>query len=329
MTERGSWQNVSSRQPCQVCGSPDWCGRSADGQYALCRRHGPPGARPKADRHGVPYYVVKLQDGPPVPLPEAQKVETDPELADRAYRALLACPAVRLSPAHARALQARGMTSKTAARHSLRSLPANWGSRLAIVRDVARAVGKENFSRIPGFLLDEEGRPRIHAHPGLLIPVFEFSTGRLVAMRLRMDVAPADRKRYRWLSSAPKGAGCRPSCFVAFPAGQAGPWPSARLIEGELKAMIAAQYTGLLTVSTPGVALWHLTADVFKQLGVSQVRIAFDNDWRTNPAVHKALADADRALEAQGFQVSLETWPEEFKGLDDYLAHAHANRTEK
>lgn len=38
MTTRGDWRRVSKRQPCPVCGKPDWCAVSTDGTAALCQR---------------------------------------------------------------------------------------------------------------------------------------------------------------------------------------------------------------------------------------------------------------------------------------------------
>ncbi|MEM6560005.1 MAG: hypothetical protein AAF656_00260 [Planctomycetota bacterium] len=35
---QGGWVRVSGRQPCPVCGKPDWCGVAADGSAAACMR---------------------------------------------------------------------------------------------------------------------------------------------------------------------------------------------------------------------------------------------------------------------------------------------------
>jgi len=38
MSSRGDWRRVSKRQPCPVCGKPDWCAVATDGTAALCQR---------------------------------------------------------------------------------------------------------------------------------------------------------------------------------------------------------------------------------------------------------------------------------------------------
>lgn len=33
-----SWARVSRREPCPICGRPDWCGRNTDGRLVICMR---------------------------------------------------------------------------------------------------------------------------------------------------------------------------------------------------------------------------------------------------------------------------------------------------
>jgi len=63
---------------------------------------------------------------------------------------------------------------------------------------------------------------------------------------------------------------------------------------------------------------------VLGALGLGKVHLAFDADARRNRNVARALSDAFRALDEQGFEVVLETWPEEQgKGIDDLLVAGH------
>ena len=314
-----TWKNVTHRAPCSVCKSPGWCSVSSDGQFALCRKvH--EGARQRVDKHGVVYSIHRLREGPVTALqaPPTAQSAPDSHFVDKAYSAFLDCPAAALSPRHLHELEARGMSARTIRASRCCSLPPDTPGRRAILQAMARAVGTCNLGKVPGVVI-EHGRPRIYAGPGLVIPTTNFATGELTALHIRFDVQRAGRK-YGWLSSGPAG-GAKPRLgpFVAFPEGQAGPWATARVTEGELKALVAAQCSGLLTVSVPGVDLWSLAIPALRGLGVKRVQVAFDNDWHTNDRVEAALRAAEEGFKKAGFAVTVETWPLAFKGVDDFL----------
>ena len=310
-----TWKSVTHREPCRVCSGKGWCSVSEDGRFLLCRRVQQEGAKAHTDRHGSPYWIYRTGEAASPTQAAPKAPETDPALMDRAYRALLASPAAALSKAHREALLARGMSRRTILHSGCRSMPREESARRSILHDMARAVGAKNLPLIPGVVF-KEGRPRLRAGQGILIPTTCYATGQLVALHLRADQGAT---RYYWLSSNPEGPGPRLASFIAFPDGQAGPWESARVVEGEFKAMVAAQFTGLLTVSVPGVDLWSLAVPVLKQMGVRRVLLAYDSDWHTNPRVARALLAANSGFEEAGFQVDLETWPAQFKGIDDFL----------
>ena len=79
-----------------------------------------------------------------------------------------------------------------------------------------------------------------------------------------------------------------------------------------------------MTVSVPGVSAWRNALPVLKALGFGKVHLAFDADARRNRNVARALYEAFQALDEQGFEVVLETWPEKNgKGIDDLLVGGH------
>ncbi len=94
-----------------------------------------------------------------------------------------------------------------------------------------------------------------------------------------------------------------------------------RLTEGELKADIATVLSGDLTISIPGVSAWRPALPVLRELAPGKILLAFDVDAHQNYNVARALQNTAIALQAEGFNVELETWPEKWgKGIDDVLA---------
>lgn len=93
-----------------------------------------------------------------------------------------------------------------------------------------------------------------------------------------------------------------------------------RLTEGEKKADYATRKTGVWTWSFPGVDHWPLAVPVLNALGIKQVVLAFDADFRTNAAVVRQLHLCAKRLAEAGFSVEVEVWDEKYKGIDDLLA---------
>lgn len=73
--QRGKWLRVSREHPCPVCGKPDWCLYTADGDAAIC-------PRTESGRDlGEAGFLHRLREDPAHPLP-APKVATRPVLPD-------------------------------------------------------------------------------------------------------------------------------------------------------------------------------------------------------------------------------------------------------
>lgn len=75
------WRRVSRHEPCQVCGKPDWCGRTSDGELILCMRGGDPPDGYRFILHRVsggdlygkvrhPHYTTPAPRHKPKPKPE-------------------------------------------------------------------------------------------------------------------------------------------------------------------------------------------------------------------------------------------------------------------
>lgn len=52
-----NFESVSQSNPCHICGKSDWCSRTADGKYHICRRVHQDGGKRKVDSAGCEYFV--------------------------------------------------------------------------------------------------------------------------------------------------------------------------------------------------------------------------------------------------------------------------------
>jgi hypothetical protein len=142
--------------------------------------------------------------------------------------------------------------------------------------------------------------------------------GRIVALKVRRD-EPGDGPKSVYLSSAKHG-GPGPGSPCHVPAGISGPAVTVRLTEGEFKADIATALNCQPTISAASGGNWPSCLPVLKALGAKTVHLAFDGDAATNRHVADALADCSAKLRSEGFDVKIERWPVEHKGIDDALA---------
>jgi hypothetical protein len=317
----GKWRNVHRSDPCGVCGKGDWCSRTTDRAWALCRRVDAGGQR-RLDRAGMEYWLHRLAEGP-VPPPEVPE-EMHSERAtiedlDRVYRAFLRD--LTLSDAHREALLHRGLDPEGIERGGYRSLLRRGRAELA--RNLLQRFPKELLLSVPGLRLgDSNGRQylSVGGPPGLVVPVRDLA-GRVVALKVRRDEEDAGPK-YLYVSSTGHG-GPGPGAPVHVPL-RTGPPEGAsepvRVTEGELKADIATHRSGILTISVPGVSAWRSAIPVLNDLSPSQVLLAFDGDAATNPSVQRAARETASALTSRGYDVVLETWDWSIaKGIDDAL----------
>ncbi len=324
MTGSNQWQNVTRANPCPVCKRADWCRLSADGKLAACRRVEQGAARVKTDKAGAPVYIHRIGDStdppPRIEPPTATANRADADVRHRVYAALLA--SLSLSSTHRAALRARGLIDERIDAAGYRTLPVQGRARIA--RELMERFGIEALLAVPGFVAKEGERGKyltVAGAAGLLIPCRN-ADGRIAALKIRRD-ADGDGPRYSYLSSAKLG-GPSAELVCHVPIGTPTPCDTVRVSEGELKADSAVALDGTPTISIPGVGNWKLCLPVLRELQTAEVRIAFDADVASNPAVARALQGAFDGLTLDGFAVAVERWDAaRGKGIDDLLASGH------
>jgi DNA primase len=224
-----------------------------------------------------------------------------------------------LSLTHRQALRQRGLPDVAIVRCGYRTLPRD--GRAALARRLVARCGPDTCARVPGLWVDTQGTRRwwtLAGAPGLLIPVRNIDN-RIVALKVRADSA-GEGPKYTYLSSRMhNGPGPGAPVHVSLHAFSLE--VPVRLTEGELKADVATAFSGVLTIAVPGVTLWRQALPILAALQPTQVLLAFDSDWRHNPYVARALAQATQALVEAGYTVGVETWNvSQGKGIDDVLA---------
>jgi hypothetical protein len=316
-----SWRNVHRSDPCEICGKGDWCSRTADRVWALCRRVDSGGQR-RVDRAGMEYWLhpTGTRTGSPPELPdEPTPQRAGPDDLDRVYRALLR--ELTLSDHHRQALLTRGLDRERIEAAGYRTLPARRRAQLA--RDLGERFSRELLLSVPGLhLCDSGGRQylSVGGPAGLVVPVYDL-VGRVVALKVRRD-DDAEGPKYLYISSARHGGpGPGAPVHVALRVHPAvGDPDRVRVTEGELKADVAMHLSGMLAIAVPGVSAWRSALPVLKELAPRQVRLAFDRDAATNPHVQRASQETAGALAREGYEVVVESWDfSKAKGVDDAL----------
>ena len=311
------WFSVKRASPCLVCEKPDWCARSADGSWMLCRRVDA-GGRHRTDRAGADYWLYSTDPSvatevavvPPGPrdVPESR---ADDATLDKVYRTLLG--AADLSDEHRDQLIQRGLSNEAIGDKLYRSV--SQSTRKTVVRQLRKDFSDEVLLTVPGFYMRRE-RLALGGDHGLWMPVANVS-GSVVAIKVRRDEAE-DGARYRYLSSKQHG-GPGPGAQVHVPLGYSRETRRVRLTEGELKADVATALTGVLTLGKPGVSSGG-ALPVLHSLGVETVVMADDADGWTNGHVAGAIKRSVEGLREAGYAVEMETWAlEAAKGIDDLL----------
>lgn len=319
---QAGFREVNAANPCPKCRKPDWCAVAEDGGACCCRRVNDGTGEERTDAAGATYYLYRLAPSrnghtsppPRFTLADGKGERADPDTLNKVYGALL--DALPLDDLHIDRLRRRGLKGdlRAAGYRSHRQR-----GRAKVARVLIDAGLEGLLPRVPGFFLKEGDRGAywtVGGAAGLLIPIRDVE-GRVVALQVRADFA-GKGPRYSFVSSKRRG-GTGPGAPVHVPL-FSGDKTTVRVTEGGLKANVATELSGVLTIGLPGLA-WQKAAAVLRQLGAKTARVALDADARRKPEVGGALVRLVRDLRARGFAVELERWAEDGgKGIDDLLA---------
>jgi hypothetical protein len=338
---------VTKHRRCRVCGKPDWCGYSADEQISICMRvsNGSKGISRNGGNiyhHGRLFLVGN-------PRFNSKRATPPIEIAQINIRNAIYEELIRRSPAHKYFSQLidgpHGLLSRGLGKSQLQiygALPRTQKERSSLARTLNKFV-TDRFPEdelrnsyagvigVPGFWQDESGsvqlwKDRDYNMPLLVIP-YRDGQGRIQACQLRLhrnDVLTGEKK-YRWLSSPLErnGTSSGTPIHFTFSTGTLPPGEIVIITEGALKAEILLSLRPKARViATSGVSCSH--AEIIQAARSYNALIAFDDDYKTNPAVARQLARLIAAREQDIAAHHLETttrvitW-ERYKGIDEAL----------
>jgi hypothetical protein len=184
---------------------------------------------------------------------------------------------------------------------------------------------------VPGFWQDESGivelwKGRDYNLPLLVIP-YRDDQGQIQACQLRLhrnDLRTGEKK-YRWLAGAleSRGTSSGTPIHFTFPSKALPPGETVVVTEGALKAeALVSLRPKARVIATSGVNCSH--AQIIDAARDYNALIAFDGDYKTNPAVARQLArliaarERDIAARRLSTNTKIVTW-QKYKGIDDAL----------
>jgi hypothetical protein len=316
------WIETKPKNPCPICGNKRWCSISRDGAIAHCKKI--PSAHP--DKSGIGWThildnstsqraaapVKKVEIAPSVP-------KASPEHRHAVYTALL--NDLKLSPQHHQNLVKRGLSEREIATKGYKSFN-------QLTDPVVEQLSKDfDLSGVAGFY-QKNGRWLLNPSSkaaGFLVP-YRDESGKISGLQIRTDKG---KPKNFWLSSPelPKGASSgTPAHFVNVESAKAS--GKILLTEGAIKADVISHFTGEAVCALAGTA--KVPDDLperLVRLGIEKAVIAFDSDFRTNPAVSRFVNHLGEALMGAGIKCRVRLWdPEKGKGLDDFLAAGYSLR---
>jgi putative DNA primase/helicase len=297
------------------------------GQIAYCMWEGQGSYKQRTDATGNVGYLHRLTDERPprTTIPPCPKGTTlaraDNDVLHRVYTALLTRlgPMAATSPRRA-ALRVRGFSDAAIAARGYRDFPGVMGrARLA---KLLQEQSPTSLLHVPGFVAKERDGRRYHtiaAKDGFLIPIRDRHE-QIHAVKVRSD---KDAPKYYYLSSHKDyWAGPKALELIHVPLGTNLDGPELRVTEGPLKADVCAELAPTLpTVALPSASSTELLRAFLADLPhVQTVRIALDADFRTNPAVARAVVQLVALLRQLQRTPLVEVWEgTRAKRIDDAL----------
>jgi hypothetical protein len=336
---------VTKHRQCRICGKPDWCGFTADERTSICMRvsNGSKGTSRNGGNifhHNRLLLVASLgivrKQSPPIEIAPI-------EIRNSVYQEL-----IRRSPAHKYPQLVdgpHGLLSRGLGKSQLQlfgALPRTQNERSSLARILNKFVTDRfpvdavrnsyaSLIGVPGFWQDESGsvqlwKDRDYNMPLLVIP-YRDGEGRIQACQLRLHRSdiPVDKKKYRWLSSPfeRNGTSSGTPIHFTFSTGTLPPGQTVIITEGALKAeTLLSLRPKARVIATSGVSCSH--TEIVEAARSYNALIAFDADYKTNPAVARQLArliatrEQDIATHHLETTTRIVTW-QRYKGIDDAL----------
>jgi hypothetical protein len=326
---------VNQRRPCRICGKPDWCAYTRDGErISICMRVSD-GAS-KINSQGGAIFIHngwREENGMDVRAMTSipQWLIAPIEIRDFVYGKLIEYRAATLYPdaliAGEKGLLARGFEERHFGNYG--GLPACSSDRDRLARLLLQeARGRfptaDSLRGVPGFWKDGQGahlwKTKDYLWPRLLIPVRD-GAGRIQACQMRLPFATKNGLRYLWLSSSdmPHGTGSGSPLHFKFRLADLPSDARIVIVEGVLKAdALFAIHPELYIVATPCVTANHRA--LVELTHRRQVLTAFDQDFYENEAVcfHLASLIARRLRRERTLATTrIASWDASVKGIDD------------
>lgn len=336
---------VTKYRLCRVCKKPDWCGYTTNEQTSICMRisNGSKGtsrnggnifhhnrlflaAKPRTNRKQAPPPIEVA----PIEIRNAvyeELIRRSPAL--KYYSQLIDGPGGLLSRGLGETeTENYGALPRT---HKERASLAHTLNKFLKVRFPEYAVRSTHaaITGVPGFWQDKTGNlqlwnPSDYNMPLLVIP-YRDDQGRIQACQLRLhrnDLRTGEKK-YRWLACHFESRGTSSGTPIHFTFNPATLPPGQTVIitEGALKAeVLLSLKPKARVIATSGVSCSH--AEIIESARSYSVLIAFDADYKTNPAVARQLArliaarEQDVAAHDLKTTTRIITW-QRHKGIDD------------
>ncbi len=335
---RGPW-------PCPICKPRGrwWCRLTLDGAFAWCRNVSDGAISTTRNAYGDEYIhrltgerrvcaVVAARSAP------VGNVEPLAPALLHAMHCYLFGAHLRL-PAWARAIvrDRRGLTNDEIDAEGYGYLAREGRKRIA--RDLLERFG-DGAMCLPGMFnkLDEASGanwPSLGGAVGLVVPVRTLVDGepRIVALKVRAleDNVPPEA-RFTFVSSHKRG-GCKAVVAPHYPARtlalRAEGHREVILVESEIAATVVSCITNRPAVAVAGVSnALRFGPEVARAWPTDVVRVAFDNDPKasTRAKISAIARDLLLALQADGHDGRLLTFPPPAKGPDDHVRALHRPR---
>lgn len=235
-----------------------------------------------------------------------------------------------LEEKHHRNLLNRGLSEEIIAGNMYRSIPTDPAKRRKAINLLSEQY---DLAGIPGFYTKNNKWQMANCrYSGILIPVCD-KDNQVQGLQIRLDEPPpkivtnpdgtkTEKKgdRFRWFSSRgeyyPNGTGISSYIHVVGDIS----CDTLHLTEGPMKADIASYLSdGELFIGLTGVQNVRYLASVIKELKPRRIIECIDMDVRTNPNVQKAQSKIRSICMPLCKEYRTFTWPQEQKGIDDYL----------